>query len=143
MVENFAIKIIELEKNFVNNKNEEELNLFYDDLNKELENQYSNIDSDFSNYDSENDNLQDISDDMSQLSQIFYEEYNLLTVKELNHIINYYNLKKLKNKSETIWKIIEYETNIDNIYLTEKRKELWKYINELKKDKYLSKFITI
>ena len=39
--------------------------------------------------------------------------------------------------------IIEYETNMDNIYLTEKRRELWKYINELKKDKYLSKFITI
>lgn len=141
MIENFNIQIKELEKNFINNKTEEEINIFYEDLNEQLEKLYEDITDSYSSCSySDNNSIEEIYNDIEKL---LYDEYNLLTVKQLNHIMNYYNLKKEKNKYETIWKIIEFESNMDNIYFTEKRRELWKYINELKKDKYLSKFITI
>jgi len=140
MVKNFDIIIKELNKN--NFKNDINLEQFYDELNKELDEKYSiltNTDTDTSSINS----LNELEEICSDIANILFEEYNVLTNKELNHIIKYYNLKKQKNKQDTIWKIIDYETNMNNINITEKRRELWKYINEIKKDKYLSKFITI
>lgn len=139
MVKNFNIIIKELNKNDFNNDNLEQ---FYNELNKELDEKYSiltNTDTDTSSINS----LNELEEICSDIANILFEEYNVLTNKELNHIIKYYNLKKQKNKQDTIWKIIDYETNMNNINITEKRRELWKYINEIKKDKYLSKFITI
>ena len=139
MVRNFDIYIKEKQNNY-NIKNGTELENFYNEVNEELDNQYLNL----TNSDtSSNSSLNELEEVCGDIALILFDEYNLLNVKELGHIINYYNIKKQKNKNDTIWKIIDYETNIDNIYLTEKRRELWKYINELKKDKYLSKFITI
>ena len=139
MVKNFDIYIKEKQNNY-NIKNDTELENFYNEVNEELDNQYLNL----TNSDtSSNSSLNELEEICGDIAQILFDEYNLLNVKQLGHIINYYNIKKQKNKNDTIWKIIDYETNMDNIYLTEKRRELWKYINELKKDKYLSKFITI
>jgi hypothetical protein len=74
-------------------------------------------------------------------------EYNdNFTVKELLLICEYYEIaKELKskkcNKDEIIQFLILFETNKENENIVIKRKKLWFYIDELKKDKFMKKFI--
>lgn len=73
----------------------------------------------------------------------FYYEDNF-TLKELYHISNYYDISKRKKKKlDLIYDIIAFELDTDNEELVEQRKRLWFYINELKNDNYLSKFIIL
>ena len=66
------------------------------------------------------------------------------TLKELYHISNYYGISKRKKKKlDLIDDIITFELDTDNEELVEQRKRLWFYINELKNDNYLSKFIIL
>ena len=51
-----------------------------------------------------------------------------------------YLLEK-KNKQDLKSEIVIFETSEENIAIVERRKELWFYINEIKEDKYLSKFL--
>ena len=74
--------------------------------------------------------------------QILHYQLNY-TVKQLLLICEYYGIHKAKTnkKDNLIRKIIAYESNpkhLDNVY---KRKNLWFYINELKNDKFMKKFI--
>jgi hypothetical protein len=68
------------------------------------------------------------------------------TVKQLLLICEYYGLlkdvktNKLK-KQDIIEQILLYENNIDNYDMMCKRKELWFYMNELKNDKMMKKYI--
>ena len=95
-----------------------------------------NNDSFFSDLDIEhcfdNDNL------LAQ--QIDYNEnYNL---KMLHHICNYYQIPKRKsNKEQIISKIIEFESNSENLEKVTSCKRLWYFLNELQNDSYFSKFI--
>ena len=70
-------------------------------------------------------------------------EYELnFTVKYLNAILDYYEIKKNKlNKKKIISKIVEYEINTDNQYIVENRKRLFENFVELKNDQFFSKFI--
>jgi hypothetical protein len=63
-------------------------------------------------------------------------------LKQLVLICEYYKLKpnKLK-KQEVIEQIILFENEYENISTVIKRKELWYYLNELKNDKMMKKFI--
>lgn len=72
--------------------------------------------------------------------QIDYSEnYN---IKMLHHIANYYNIPKRKLKKDEITQlIIEFENNNENYEIVYNRKRLWHYLNELKQDKYFSKFV--
>ncbi len=64
------------------------------------------------------------------------------TKKELEKIIDYYQLdKRGKKKSDLITSIINFEEDISNIETVHKRKRLWSYIQEIKEDKYLSKYL--
>jgi len=68
------------------------------------------------------------------------------TVKQLLLICEYYGISKdLKNnkcnKSDILNTLIIYENNIENIEKVNKRKTLWYYMNELKNDKFMKKFI--
>jgi len=66
------------------------------------------------------------------------------TLKELYHIANYYDISKRKKKKiELIDDIVAFEIDTFNGELVEQRKRLWFYINELKDDNYLSKFIIL
>tara|TARA_B110000008_G_scaffold276438_1_gene315723 strand:- start:464 stop:886 length:423 start_codon:yes stop_codon:yes gene_type:complete len=77
------------------------------------------------------------------ITQQFYYEDNF-TLKELYHISNYYDISKRKKKKlDLIYDIIAFELDTDNEELVEQRKRLWFYINELKNDNYLSKFIIL
>jgi hypothetical protein len=60
----------------------------------------------------------------------------------LVHIASYYKVydRKLK-KDALIQKIVEFENDPANIETVYNRKKCWHFINELKNDKYFSKFI--
>ena len=75
------------------------------------------------------------------ITRQFYYDDNF-TVKELHHIANYYEItKRKKKKCELIDDIISFELDDENNEIVETRKRLWFYLNELKNDDYLSKFI--
>ena len=68
------------------------------------------------------------------------------TVKQLLLICEYYGLLKdvktnKMKKQDIIEQIILFENNNDNYDMVIRRKELWYYINELKEDKMMKKFI--
>ena len=77
------------------------------------------------------------------MTQQFHYDENF-TVKELNHIANYYEIsKRKKKKAELIDDIIAFELDNENSEIVETRKRLWFYLNEIKNDNYLSKFIIL
>ena len=79
------------------------------------------------------------SDNLMAQHMDYYENYN---IKMLHHITNYYQIPKGRlKKDELIELIIQFENNPDNSAIVYNRKRLWHYINELKNDKYFSKFV--
>jgi len=97
-------------------------------------------------------------------SSILYEEDDILsemknyelnyTIKQLLFICDYYGLtKQAKNseyygtnartmkKNDIISLIVMFEKNIDNIEVVMKRKEFWFYLDTLKADKIMKKFV--
>ena len=114
-----------------------------------------NIDNDIDTFllDFHKDNIQTeqhISDPISfQNDDIFTQmkNYDLnFNVKQLLLICDYYGLSKdvkvnkLK-KQDVIEQIILFENNTDNIDVVIKRKEMWYFMNELRHDKFMKKFI--
>ena len=63
-------------------------------------------------------------------------------LKQLSLICEYYkiNTNKLK-KQEVIEQVILFENNDEHIAIVIKRKEMWYYLNELKNDKMMKKFV--
>jgi len=72
-------------------------------------------------------------------------------VKQLLQICEYYGIeyygtsKDIRinkcNKSDVLNTLIMYENNIENQERVNKRKQLWHYINELKNDKIMKKYV--
>jgi hypothetical protein len=113
-----------VEKNYTDNPNITDINNYYTEI--------DNIDI---NEDNEN-NIDSI--------QVRYELYSMgYTVKQLNHICEYYSIKKKGSKEQIIMNILEFEDSVENMDIVYQRKKMWNYIEALKLDKYLSKFITI
>jgi hypothetical protein len=78
--------------------------------------------------------------DLMLPSIIHYHEN--FTMKELLVICDYYGLKTNKCKKDTIVHILtNFETNYENQDIVSKRKNLWFYINELKNDKFMKKYL--
>lgn len=70
-------------------------------------------------------------------------EYNLnYTLPLLQQISGFYNIpyNRIK-KQDLITLIVNFEINNDNLEFVEERKRLWYYMQELKQNKYLSKYI--
>jgi len=64
------------------------------------------------------------------------------TRKDLDRIADYYSIgKRKKLKDELIQDIIIFENDPENIEITYRRKKLWSYMEEIKDDKYLRKFL--
>jgi len=69
------------------------------------------------------------------------------TVKQLQQICDYYsNLgmkmeKGKKKKQDLVCEIVLFEENEENIEIVSKRKELWYYIEELKRDTFMKKYV--
>ena len=85
-----------------------------------------------------------INDDLTAPNIINYNEN--YTVKDLQLICDYYGFaKEIKNnkynKEEIIHFLVEFENNPMNNLIVSKRQNLWFYINELKNDKFMKKYV--
>jgi hypothetical protein len=79
------------------------------------------------------------------IPKIVYYQTNY-TVKELMLICEYYGIsKEIKlnkfNKEDLITFLVNYEIDPCNEEIVNKRQNMWFYINELKNDKFMKKFI--
>ena len=64
------------------------------------------------------------------------------TRKQLDRIAEYYNIsKRKKKKDELIQDIVLYEKDSFNIEKVYRRKKLWAYMQEIKNDSFLRKFL--
>lgn len=72
--------------------------------------------------------------------------YSYMTLKQLNLICDYYGITSYIritkcNKEDIINTLVFYENAEENYEIVVKRKRMWKYLAELKKDKFMKKFI--
>ena len=64
--------------------------------------------------------------------------------KDLERIADYYEIsKRKKRKEQLIEDIVIFEKDPENIEIVFQRKKLWSYVEEIKSDKYLSKFLIL
>ena len=64
------------------------------------------------------------------------------TRKQLDRIAEYYKIsRRKKKKDELIQDIVLYEKDSGNIEKVYRRKKLWAYMQEIKNDSFLSKFL--
>jgi hypothetical protein len=131
-----------------NNNNNQNITFFLDEQ-EEISNDY---DTEFNI----NDVLQEIAsnellnDDLNlqhelKLPQLINYHENF-TIKDLMLICEYYGFsKELKtqkyNKEEIIHFLVEYELNPLNSDIVYRRQNMWFYMNELKNDKFMKKYI--
>tara|TARA_Y100000389_G_C17450352_1_gene514356 strand:+ start:1232 stop:1771 length:540 start_codon:yes stop_codon:yes gene_type:complete len=143
-------KIKKEDKNgeYIIQRNIEISNLQDGDFNiEELANSYiyseiysGDYDSDDFNYDKIN--VKDTETDSNNILQMQLEYDENYTMMELKRIMEYYGLlKRRKNKATIIEELIMFETNIQNQIIVSRRRRLWHYMEEIKIDNYLSKFV--
>jgi len=66
------------------------------------------------------------------------------TLKQLYRIAEYYDISKRKKKKiQLIEEIVVFENQPENCEIVNRRATLWSYIEEIKQDKYLSKFLIL
>ena len=97
------------------------------------------------NFLNENENENDNEDNNNNFHHVLHYHENF-TMKELLLICNYYGIsKQLKinkcNKDLIVQVLVDFETNYENIDIVSKRKNLWFYMNELKNDKFMKKYL--
>ena len=65
------------------------------------------------------------------------------TAKQLISICEYYNIGKMIKwkKADIISAIVAFENNLENYDIVERRRTVWKYMEELKQDSFMKKFI--
>ena len=92
--------------------------------------------------------LNEINMSTIQHDDVFIEMKNYelnFNVKQLLLICEYYDMKDIRanklKKQDIIEQIILFETSPENIEIVSKRKELWYYIDELKNDKMMKRFV--
>lgn len=82
--------------------------------------------------------------------EVFVEikNYDLnYNIKQLLVICDYYGISKNSikinkmKKQDIIEQIMLFEKDSDNIEIVQKRKQMWYYMNELKNDKFMKKYI--
>lgn len=86
----------------------------------------------------------EFNDDLTVPKMINYHEN--FTVKELLLICDYYGFaKELKtnkcNKDQIIEILVSFESDLNNSNIVFKRQNMWFFINELKNDKFMKKFL--
>ena len=119
----------------------ENIDFFLDEDNTE-----NNIENDFDINDILNQvqNTELFENDLSMPYFINYSEN--FTVKQLLLICDYYGIsKELKTNKATkdiiIQILIDFEMNPINNYIVFKRQNMWFYMNELKNDKFMKKYV--
>jgi len=122
---------------------------------------YDNIDNcdNNENNDNENNELDSILKEIDEscLHESIFDAEDLITskiidydtnysVKQILLICDYYGLlKEVKinkfKKQELIMFLLDFEENIENSLIVYKRKQLWYFMDELKNDKFMKKYI--
>ena len=83
----------------------------------------------------------DFNNDKLDISLLLYNTYS---VKQLNYIMQYYNISRGRMcKDEIIQSIIIFETDENNINIVSKRKYLWNMVAQLKNDEFFAKYVII
>jgi hypothetical protein len=109
----------------------------YEDILKEVESLEEALPNPESNHD---ESFLDMDDYMA--SELDYQTNYIK--KELERIADYYDIpKRKKRKNELIEDIVLFEKDPANIHKVYQRIKMWKYIEEIKKDKYLSQFLIL
>jgi hypothetical protein len=104
-----------------------------------------NVNNDDNSFDINNFLLNnDFNEDLHLSASLFYMEN--YTVKDLILICDYYGFsKEIKanklGKELLIQCLVDWELDMDNAIIVEKRKKIWFYMNELKKDKFMKKYV--
>jgi hypothetical protein len=86
----------------------------------------------------------ELTHDLAVTQMVNYREN--FTVKELLLICDYYGFaKELKNnkcnKEQIIEILVSFESDLNNYEVIFKRQNMWFYINEIKNDKFMKKFL--
>ena len=71
-------------------------------------------------------------------------EYDLnYTLKQLGMIYEYYNIGKITKlkKADIIQAIVVFEHDAENCEIVMRRQKLWHYLEELKADKFMKRFV--
>ena len=71
-------------------------------------------------------------------------EYDLnYTLKQLGTIYEYYNMGKITKlkKADIIQAIVVFEHDAENCEIVMRRQQLWHYLEELKADKFMKRFV--
>ena len=123
-----------------NNKNNISILLHEEENNEEVKSNFE-----INNFLNENENENDNEDNNNNFHHVLHYHENF-TMKELLLICNYYGIsKQLKinkcNKDLIVQVLVDFETNYENIDIVSKRKNLWFYMNELKNDKFMKKYL--
>jgi hypothetical protein len=118
----------------------ENIHFNIDEVCKETNVDYDEIMSNF-----ENDILNDYESEDVIASQMLNYQINF-TVKQLVVICDYYGISKemklnKSTKQEIIDTLVYFEKNINNECIVLKRQNLWFYLNEIKNDKIMKKYV--
>ena len=106
----------------------------YDSLLSLVNEQTKNIQEDYG--------TQDLTLDDYIACELDYKEN--YTKKQLELIADYYGIsKRKKKKGELIEEIVIFEKEVMNYDMTQKRKTLWFYMEEINSDSFLSKFLIL
>lgn len=104
-----------------------------------LEEEDNDCNFDMNTFLDEIENVEQQHDNMVPYIIDYHENF---TGKELLVICDYYGIKAKKcKKNEIVQRLVEFETNYDNYEIVSKRKNVWFYMNELKNDKFMKKYI--
>lgn len=127
-----------------NNVEKNDCNIYLSYLEEDDVSNINNTELDLSILLSKLENHTFINNDLTVPHIINYNEN--YTVKELLLICNYYGVsKELKsfkcNKDEIIQFLVDFESNPNNSDIVFKRKNMWFYINEIKNDKFMKKYV--
>jgi hypothetical protein len=117
----------------IENKTSSDNSVTYESLKEKVDKQ--------SNYLSQND-FDDVNMDDYIASEINYNEN--YTKKQIDLIADYYEIvKRKKKKAELIEEVVIFEKDLENYDITQRRKTLWFYMEEINNDSFLSKFLIL
>ena len=106
-----------------------------EDILKEINSTSLDMKSIFNNYTSESEIMIKIVD-----YNLNYNTKQLLLICEYYGLLKEIKINKMK-KLEIIYFLLDFEEDLENYSIVCKRKQLWYFVNELKNDKFMKKFI--
>ncbi len=117
--------------------NTKNTNVTYESLIEKVNNEATKIDNNFFN-----------DEDVDYIIACELEYRDNYTKPQLELIAEYYNIPKkenrrVKRKDKLIEDIVIFEKDITNYDIVQRRKTLWFYIEEIRNDSYLSKFLIL